>query len=57
MGLNSIWVYGEVADGSLSSMTTEMLAKARTLSDDVSVVLGGDANDGLAAEALSLIHI
>ena len=51
MGLNSIWVYGEIADGSLSSMTTEMLAKARTLSDDVSVVLGGDASDAVAAEA------
>lgn len=51
MGINSIWVYGELADGTLSSMTTEMLAKARTLSDDVSVVLGGEANDAVAAAA------
>ena len=51
MGINSIWVYGEIADGTLSSMTTEMLAKARTLSDDVSVVLGGEASDAVAAAA------
>ncbi len=38
MGISSIWVYGELVDGSLSSMTTEMLAKARTLADDVHVV-------------------
>jgi len=51
MGINSIWVYGEIADGALSSMTTEILAKARTLSDDVSVVLGGDASDEVSAAA------
>ena len=51
MGMSSIWVYGEVADDSLSSMTTEMLAKARTLSDDVSVVLGGAASDAVAGQA------
>jgi len=47
----SIWVYGEVVDGALSTMTTEMLAKARELSSDVSVVIGGDASDAIAAEA------
>lgn len=51
MSISSIWVYGEIADGSLSTLTTEMLAKARTLSDDVSVVLGADASDTVAAEA------
>ncbi len=51
MGISSLWVYGEVVDGSLSTMTTEMLAKARTLADDVSVVIGGDASDAVAAEA------
>lgn len=51
MGISSLWVYGEVVDGALSSMTTEMLAKARTLTDDVSVVMGGEASDALAAEA------
>jgi electron transfer flavoprotein alpha subunit len=47
----SIWVYGEVVDGALSGLTTEMLAKARELSSDVSVVIGGDASDAVAAEA------
>ena len=51
MGISSIWVYGEVVDGALSSMTTEMLAKARTLTDDVAVVIGGEASDAVAAEA------
>ena len=51
MGISSIWVYGEVVDDSLSTMTTEMLAKARTLADDVSVVIGGEASDAVAASA------
>ncbi len=51
MGISSLWIYGEVVDGALSSMTTEMLAKARALSDDVAVVIGGDASDAVAAEA------
>lgn len=51
MGVSSIWVYGELADGGLSSMTTEMLAKARALADDVAVVLGSDASDSVAAQA------
>jgi len=40
-----------MADGGLSTMTTEMLAKARTLADDVAIVIGGDASDAVAAEA------
>lgn len=51
MGISSIWVYGELVDGSLSTMTTEMLAKARVLADDVQVVVGGDVSDAVAAEA------
>ena len=51
MGISSIWVFGEVANGSLSSMTTEILAKAREIADDVQVVLGADASDQLATEA------
>lgn len=51
MGISSIWVYGELVEGSLSTMTTEMLAKARTLADDVQVVVGADASDAVAAEA------
>lgn len=51
MGIASIWVYGQLVDGSLSSITTEMLAKARELADDVHVVIGGEASDAVAAEA------
>ena len=51
MGISSIWVYGELVDGSLSTMTTEMLAKARTLADDVHVVLGAEATDAVASVA------
>ncbi len=50
MAISSIWVYGEVADGELSTLTTEMLAKARTLCDEVDVVIGGDG-DAVAATA------
>lgn len=50
MAISSIWVYGEVADGELSTLTTEMLAKARTLCDQVDVVIGGDG-DAVAAAA------
>ena len=50
MAIDSIWVYGEVNDGALSSMTTEMLAKARTIASDVHVVVGGDGAS-IAAEA------
>ncbi len=51
MGISSIWVYGEAGDEGLSSMTTEMLTKARSLSDDVAVVLGGEATEAMAAQA------
>ncbi len=51
MGISSIWVYGEVVEGELSTLTTEMLAKARTLSDQVDVVIGGEASDAVAATA------
>ncbi len=52
MGMGTIWVYGEVAeDGGLSSMTTEILAKARELADDVHVVVGGEGTDAIAASA------
>ena len=51
MGISSIWVFGETAGDELSSMTAEMLTKARSLSDDVSVVLGDAATDAIAAQA------
>ena len=51
MAISSIWVYGEIVDGALSSLTTEMLAKARTLTDSVDVVIGADSTDAIAASA------
>ncbi len=51
MGISSIWVYGEVVEGELSTLTTEMLAKARTIGDSVDVVLGGEATDAVVAAA------
>lgn len=42
MSVGTIWVLAEDADGGVASITLEMLAKARELSDDVAVVYGGD---------------
>jgi electron transfer flavoprotein alpha subunit len=49
MGLHKIWVYGEATDGKVATITLEMLAKARELSDNVEVVYGGGDGEGLAA--------
>ena len=51
MGIPTIWVYGELAEGGLSPLTLEMLTKARSLADDVHLVVGGDASDEAAAAA------
>lgn len=51
MAISSIWVYGEVVDDSLSSISKEILAKARELADDVAIVVGGEVSDTVAAEA------
>ena len=42
--------YGEAADGKVATITLEMLAKARAISDNVEVIFGGDAC-GVAARA------
>ena len=52
MGFESIWVYGESNEGVVSTITLEMLAKARELADDVVVFVGGDGED--VAEELGL---
>lgn len=61
MGISNIWVYGEVVEGELSTLTMEMLAKARTLGDSVDVVIGGEASDAIAAAAgahgASTVHV
>jgi electron transfer flavoprotein alpha subunit len=45
MKFGSIWVYGESSEGVVSTITLEMLTKARELADDVVVVVGGDGDD------------
>jgi len=42
VGLNTIWVYAEVEGDAPSSLTLELLTKARELGDDVAAVVGGD---------------
>ena len=42
MSVGTIWVLAEAAEGGVASITNEMLAKARQLSDDVVAVFGGD---------------
>ena len=49
MSVGTVWVFAEVAEGSVASITLEMLAKAREISSDVVAVVGGDG-DASAAE-------
>jgi electron transfer flavoprotein alpha subunit len=49
MGLSKVWVFGEAADGKVATITLEMLAKARELSDDVTVIYGGADAEAIAA--------
>ena len=49
MGLSTVWVFGEATGGKVATITLEMLAKARELSDNVAVVYGGDDADAVAA--------
>jgi len=49
MSVGTVWVHAEVAEGSVASITLEMLAKAREISGDVVAVVGGDG-DAVAAE-------
>lgn len=48
MALNRIWVYAEAADGKVSPLTLELLAKARTLGGTVEAVYAGDDADAVA---------
>jgi electron transfer flavoprotein alpha subunit len=45
MTLESIWIYGEASDGAVSTITLEMLARARVLADEVVVFIGGDGHE------------
>jgi len=48
MALNNVWVFAQGNNGTPSSFTTELLTKARSLSDNVSAFVAGDGA-GLAA--------
>ena len=49
MTLNNIWVFAQVANGAPTSATLELLTKARSLSSNVTAIIGGD---GASAAAL-----
>jgi electron transfer flavoprotein alpha subunit len=48
MALNRIWVYAEATDGTVSPLTLELLAKARTLGGTVEAVYAGGDADAVA---------
>jgi len=49
MALNNIWVFAQVANGAPTSATLELLTKARSLSSNVTAILGGDGTSATAA--------
>ena len=49
MALNRIWVYAEAADGKVSPLTLELLAKAGSLAGTVEAVYAGGDADAVAA--------
>ncbi len=48
MALNRIWVYAEAADGKVSSLTLELLTKARSMGGTVEAVYAGADADTVA---------
>ena len=44
MAINSVWVFAQVANGAATTGTLELLTKARSLSTNVTAILGGDAS-------------
>jgi electron transfer flavoprotein alpha subunit len=48
MALNRIWVYAEATDGTVSPLTLELLAKARSLGGTVEAVYAGGDADAIA---------
>jgi electron transfer flavoprotein alpha subunit len=60
MALNRIWVYAEATDGTVSPLSLELLAKARTLGGTVEAVYaGGDAEaiaGTLGAHGATKVH-
>ena len=49
MALNNIWVFAQIANGAPTSSTLELLTKARSLSSNVTAILGGDGNAAAAS--------
>ncbi len=49
MGISKIWVLAEANNGNVSSITLEILAKARELAETVECVYGGADADAIAA--------
>ena len=49
MALNNIWVFAQVANGAPTSSTLELLTKARSLSSNVTAILGGDGATAAAS--------
>ena len=50
MALSKIWVYAQATDGKVTTITLEILAKARELADTVEAFYGGADADAIAAE-------
>ena len=49
MGIGTVWVHAEAADGQVSSNTLELLTKAREIADTVECVYAGDGDSVAAA--------
>ncbi len=59
MALSKIWVHCEVTEDEIASITLEILAKARTLSDQVEAFVGGPADavaETLGAHGATKVH-
>lgn len=59
MSVGTVWVLAESAEGSVASITLEMMAKARSLSANVECVYGGDGETvaaELGAHGASVVH-
>jgi electron transfer flavoprotein alpha subunit len=44
MAINNVWVFAQVSNGAPTSGTLELLTKARSLTGNVTAILGGDAS-------------
>jgi len=59
MSVGTVWVLAEANEGAVASITLEMLAKARELSDNVECVYGGDGAavaEELGAHGATAVH-